>query len=156
MVSGRLIHRSGCHIHRSGCGSRDHAPITEVNVMFEFPFNTVETLVLGGLALGLVASIAIKILKAEFRSKECVFCGRSVPADEYAHHLEICGLKKLRGVHSSPKPPTYPRPSIIAKRMNLERMKSSLSYAVKKKRMECAECPREDRKPPYLIKSARA
>jgi hypothetical protein len=64
--------------------------------MFEFPFNSVETIVLGVLALGLVVNVAIKVLREEFCSKECVFCGRSVAAGEHAHHLEICGLKKLR------------------------------------------------------------
>lgn len=66
--------------------------------MIEYPFNTVEALLLGGLALGLIGGLVRRIVKAEFRPKECVFCGRSVAADEHAHHLEICGLKKMHGI----------------------------------------------------------
>jgi hypothetical protein len=63
--------------------------------MPEIPFNTFEAFLFAALALVLSAGVATKIFKAEFRPKRCVFCGESVAADEHAHHLEICGLKKL-------------------------------------------------------------
>lgn len=63
--------------------------------MLEIQFNAFEALLFGALALVLAVGIANRIIKAEFRRKKCVFCGDSIPADEHAHHLEICGLKKL-------------------------------------------------------------
>ncbi len=61
----------------------------------ETHLNGIEALLFGLLAIVLAAGLAVRIFKAEFRRKKCVFCGESIPADEHAHHLEICGLTIL-------------------------------------------------------------
>jgi hypothetical protein len=67
--------------------------------MPEISFNAFEAFLFGALALVLAAGIVHRIIRDEFRRKKCVFCGDLVPADEHAHHLEICGLKKLGRLH---------------------------------------------------------
>ena len=61
------------------------------------PLNTVESAIFGVVALLSAMRVAKRILKDEFYSKRCAFCGNLIPADEHAHHLEMCGLKKLGG-----------------------------------------------------------
>ncbi len=61
----------------------------------DIPFNSIDVLLLGLLGLALVGKLVFRFLKAEFGRHTCVLCGEAVPADEYTHHLEICGLKRL-------------------------------------------------------------
>lgn len=67
--------------------------------MPEIQFNAFEAFLFSALALLLTAGLVKRIIKAEFRRKKCVFCGHSIPADEYSHHLEICGLRHSREFH---------------------------------------------------------
>ena len=61
----------------------------------EIPFNSLESFVFCFVGALLSVGLGRRILQSEFGRKECVFCGASVPSDEYSHHLEICGLKLL-------------------------------------------------------------
>jgi hypothetical protein len=65
----------------------DHLP--------EIPYLWIETALLGFVVLALAAIHLWRVLRAELRPRECVFCGASVASDDHAHHLEICGLKTL-------------------------------------------------------------
>ena len=65
---------------------------------FEIPFTEIDTILFGALASALAVAVVIKILKNEFRSKKCVFCGNFIAADEHAHHLEVCGLRNLLAI----------------------------------------------------------
>lgn len=61
----------------------------------EIPFNYLEALLFGAVAAVSAVGVARRIIKQDFGKKKCVFCGGEIPADEYEHHLEICGLKML-------------------------------------------------------------
>jgi len=61
----------------------------------EIPFNAFESLFFCLVAFLLAVALGRRILKSEFGKKTCVFCGAEVPAEEHAHHLEICGLKMM-------------------------------------------------------------
>ncbi len=61
----------------------------------EIPYTKIETLLVGAFILALAAIHLWRMLKSELSSRECVFCRKTVPADEHTHHLKICGLRKL-------------------------------------------------------------
>jgi hypothetical protein len=73
----------------------DHLP--------EIPYLWIETALVGFVVLALAAIHLWRVLRSELRPRTCVFCGESIPSDDHAHHLEICGLKALL---SRRKPPT--------------------------------------------------
>jgi len=63
--------------------------------LLEISFWEVELFLAGGFVLALGALHLWRTFMSELRSRKCVFCGEAVPPDEYAHHLEICGLKMI-------------------------------------------------------------
>jgi hypothetical protein len=60
------------------------------------PFTEIETFVASTFVIALGCIHLWKTFRSELKSKKCVFCGEMTPADEYTHHLEICGLKNWR------------------------------------------------------------
>jgi hypothetical protein len=65
----------------------------------DIPYIQIELLLAGVFVLALAAIHLWRTFRAEVRPRTCVFCGHSVPAAEHAHHLEICGLKRLMQRH---------------------------------------------------------
>jgi len=61
----------------------------------EVPYFQIETLMVGAFLLVFLAIHLWRFIKWALRSRRCVFCGASLASDEYAHHLEICGLKMM-------------------------------------------------------------
>jgi hypothetical protein len=61
----------------------------------EIPYSHIEALLVGAFILALAVIHLWRTLKSELRKRECVFCGKAVPSDEHAHHLEICGLRRI-------------------------------------------------------------
>lgn len=66
-----------------------------MNHLPEIPYLWIETALIGFAVLALAAIHLWRVLRSELRPRTCVFCGASVPSDDHAHHLEICGLKAL-------------------------------------------------------------
>jgi hypothetical protein len=54
-----------------------------------------EMIVAGAFVVAIGALHLWRTFRSETRPRKCVFCDDLIPADEYAHHLEICGLKTL-------------------------------------------------------------
>jgi hypothetical protein len=63
--------------------------------LLEIPYVEIEMSLAGVFVLALAALHLWRTLRAELRPRKCVFCGEKIPADEHAHHLEICGLKMM-------------------------------------------------------------
>jgi hypothetical protein len=63
--------------------------------LLEIPYHDIEVSALATFALAFLGLHLWRLLKSEVLPKKCVFCGGSISPDEYAHHLEICGLKAL-------------------------------------------------------------
>src|SRR5450631_4031071 len=60
----------------------------------DIPYAQIEILLAGTFVLVLGAIHLWRVLKSEIRPRKCVLCDESAPADEYAHHLEICVLRQ--------------------------------------------------------------
>jgi hypothetical protein len=61
----------------------------------EVPFNELHAFFYGSGALIFGLILLVRFIRSEVRPRKCVFCGEKIPADEHAHHLEICGLKMM-------------------------------------------------------------
>lgn len=62
----------------------------------DIPYFQIELLIAGAFVLALGSLHLWRTFRAETRPRKCVFCGVTVPPDEHAHHLEICGLKMIQ------------------------------------------------------------
>ena len=74
--------------------------------MFQLPdieYFQIEAILASVFLLALLTLHLWRTIKAELRSRKCVFCDEQFPADEYTHHLEICGLKRLSKAQQSPQ-----------------------------------------------------
>jgi hypothetical protein len=67
------------------------------------PYLWIETALFGVGVMVLAAIHLWRVLRSEFRSRTCVFCGDSVRSEDHAHHLEICGLTALLENKKLPK-----------------------------------------------------
>jgi hypothetical protein len=61
----------------------------------EIPYLWIEGLLVGLVVLILAVIHLWRMVRSEVQPRRCVFCGESIPNDDYTHHLEICGLKTL-------------------------------------------------------------
>jgi hypothetical protein len=59
------------------------------------PYMEIEIVLAGAFVLLHFAVLLWRGVKAEIGHRVCPFCSKRVAADEYSHHLELCGLKKL-------------------------------------------------------------
>jgi len=64
----------------------------------EIPYAELEAVVIGAFGFALLFIHLTRSLVRELRPRQCVFCAGKIRASDYEHHLEICGLKQLKGV----------------------------------------------------------
>jgi hypothetical protein len=70
----------------------------------EIPFVWIDTIIVGLAAAAFLAIHLWHALRLEVQPRRCVFCHKSVPAADYEHHLEVCGLTKGCVRQAPPEP----------------------------------------------------
>jgi hypothetical protein len=71
----------------------------------EIPFLWIDATLIGFVALALLAIHLWRVLRSEFRRRRCIFCGESIPSEDYADHVAIHGLKALLERTQPPREP---------------------------------------------------